>query len=62
MSSIAVPVGRSPPPLDAPRRAPARRRAGRARRRRAALVITVLLFSAAVALAGFDAFEVWGLI
>ena len=27
--------------------------------RRAALVITVLLFSAAVALAGFDPFEVW---
>ena len=28
----------------------------------AALVLTVLLFSAAVALAGFNAFEVWGLI
>ena len=28
----------------------------------AALLLTVLLFSAAVALAGFDAFEVWGLI
>ena len=28
----------------------------------AALVVTVLLFSAAVALAGFDPFEVWGLI
>lgn len=28
----------------------------------AALVITVLLFSGAVALAGYDAFEVWGLI
>jgi ABC-type uncharacterized transport system permease subunit len=59
MSSIAVPVADAAPSMAGERlRAVGLAVAPAA----AALVITVLLFSAAVALAGYDAFEVWALI
>ncbi|MBS1178167.1 MAG: inner-rane translocator [Proteobacteria bacterium] len=62
MNTLAVPVASAPQPVSPPLTQRFAALADALLPAAAALVITVLLFSAAVALAGFDPLEVWSLI